>query len=77
MLSALAGLRNSRAFAGFSLETLMVRGRNGRVLVDGAPCSEHRIKAQQQREAYAGLVVDVACERTAHPGLVVRSHLKG
>ena len=30
MLSALGGLGNSRAFAGFSPETLMVQGRNGR-----------------------------------------------
>jgi hypothetical protein len=30
MLSALGGLGNSRVFAGFSPETLMVRGRNGR-----------------------------------------------
>ncbi|MFN7306053.1 MAG: hypothetical protein ACK5V0_03875, partial [Alphaproteobacteria bacterium] len=30
MLSALNGLGNSRVFAGFSPETLMVRGRNGR-----------------------------------------------
>ena len=29
-LSALGGLGNSRVFAGFSLETLMVRGRNSR-----------------------------------------------
>jgi hypothetical protein len=30
MLSALGGLGNSRVFAGFLPETLMVRGRNGR-----------------------------------------------
>jgi hypothetical protein len=32
MLSALSGLGDSRAFAGFSPETLMVRGRNGRAV---------------------------------------------
>jgi hypothetical protein len=29
MLSALVGLGNSRGFAGFSPETVMVQGRNG------------------------------------------------